>query len=207
MTTYDYRNCQSLFGYAAAVHERSGGVCQLCGCGARELDFDLWRQMTVEHLIGESQGGYLAQIRTALAARWPGWDERKIDDLARRIDAANTVTACSFCNSTTSRNRTKIDMREAIERAPHGTPEEIFQAVTGQLADLLLAKRNDVAWKLEAVKLAFAEKVKAQASPSARRTEVDPTSSSGCDSRFRVTVPRSTTRDAPNRESRSGPDV
>ena len=27
---YDYRNCQSLFGYAARVHERSGGICQLC---------------------------------------------------------------------------------------------------------------------------------------------------------------------------------
>jgi hypothetical protein len=23
------------------------------------VDFDLWRQMSVEHLIGESQGGYL----------------------------------------------------------------------------------------------------------------------------------------------------
>ena len=29
MTDYDYRNCQSLFGYAAKVHERSGGVRQL----------------------------------------------------------------------------------------------------------------------------------------------------------------------------------
>lgn len=72
MDAYDYRNCQSLFGYAAAVHERSGGVCQLCGCGADRLDFDLWRQMTVEHLIGSSQGGYLAQIRSALEQRLPG---------------------------------------------------------------------------------------------------------------------------------------
>src|SRR5205807_243716 len=60
VTDYDYRNCQSLFGYAAKVHERSGGVCQLCSAGAAGLDFDLWRQMTVEHLIGESQGGYLS---------------------------------------------------------------------------------------------------------------------------------------------------
>jgi hypothetical protein len=45
---YDYRNCQSLFGYAAKVHERSGGVCQLCGAGGPEVDFDFWRQLTVE---------------------------------------------------------------------------------------------------------------------------------------------------------------
>ena len=66
MTDYDYRNCQSLFGYAAKVHERSGGVCQLCGAGTAGLDFDLWRQMTVEHLIGESQG------RTS-ADSWRAW--------------------------------------------------------------------------------------------------------------------------------------
>jgi hypothetical protein len=71
METYDYRNCQSLFGYAADVHERSGGICQLCGCGSREPDFDLWRQMTVEHLVGESQGGYRGQIERALVARFP----------------------------------------------------------------------------------------------------------------------------------------
>jgi hypothetical protein len=46
---YDYRNCQSLFGYAARVHERSGGVCELCGARSSVLDFDLWRQLTVEH--------------------------------------------------------------------------------------------------------------------------------------------------------------
>ena len=47
MKEYDYRNCQSLFGYATEVHQRSGGVCQLCDAGATGLDFDLWRQLTV----------------------------------------------------------------------------------------------------------------------------------------------------------------
>ena len=56
MTDYNYRNCQSLFGYAAKVHERSGGVCQLCGAGTAGLDFDLWRQMTVEHLLSAGVG-------------------------------------------------------------------------------------------------------------------------------------------------------
>jgi hypothetical protein len=67
---YDYRNCRSLFGYAAEVHELSGGVCQLCA-GGLEVDFDFWRQLTVEHLIGEAQGGYLGQIDAALRARFP----------------------------------------------------------------------------------------------------------------------------------------
>jgi hypothetical protein len=77
-------------------------VCQLCGAGAAELDFDLWRQMTVEHLIGESQGGYRYQISASLAHRFPGLGPDEIAELATRIDAANTVTACSFCNATTS---------------------------------------------------------------------------------------------------------
>jgi hypothetical protein len=63
MNAYHYRNCQSLFGYAAEVHRHSGGVCELCGAGATGIDFDLWRRLTVEHLIGESQGGYAKQIR------------------------------------------------------------------------------------------------------------------------------------------------
>lgn len=76
MTTgkYDHRNCKSLFGYAAAVHIRSGGICELCGAGGGALDFDLWRQYTVEHVIGESQGGYLKAILKAwlpAIRRWP----------------------------------------------------------------------------------------------------------------------------------------
>jgi hypothetical protein len=159
MTAYDYRNCQSLFGYSAAVHERSGGVCELCGCGGGDLDFDLWRQMTVEHLIGESQGGYLPQIRGALTSRFPQWSLQEIEVLARRIDAANTITACSFCNSTTSRARANIGMREAIDQAPAGAQDTVFRAVTAQLSDVAAAKRREVAWKLDSVRSAFAELV------------------------------------------------
>jgi hypothetical protein len=71
---YDYRNCQSLFGYAASVHVRSGGVCQLCGADGGPARFDFWRQLSVEHLIGESQGGYLRAIKTAAARRFPDLD-------------------------------------------------------------------------------------------------------------------------------------
>ena len=46
---YDKSALQSLLGYGRAPHLRSGGVCQLCGCGAgTDIDFDLWRQFTVD---------------------------------------------------------------------------------------------------------------------------------------------------------------
>jgi hypothetical protein len=106
--------------YAAEVHWRSGGVCELCDAGVTELDFDLWRQMTVEHLIGESQGGYVKQISASLAGRFPRLGAAEVALLAAEIDAANTVTACSFCNSTTSRDRAAVSMTKLIETAPDG---------------------------------------------------------------------------------------
>ena len=155
MKDYDYRNCQSLFGYAARVHERSGGVCQLCGAGTAGLDFDLWRQMTVEHLIGESQGGYLRQIAASLADRFAGLAPSEIAAIATEIDAANTVTACSFCNATTSRAQAPESMTALIETAPDGRSEDIQHHVTAGLSGILAAKREEVAWKLTSVRKAF----------------------------------------------------
>jgi hypothetical protein len=155
VTEYDYRNCQSLFGYAANVHERSGGICQLCGAGGVELGFDLWRQMTVEHLIGESQGGHLRQISAALTQRFPQLGPAALNELARRIDAANTVTACSFCNATTSRAQAPTSMTSLIEGAPDGTPDQVFGHVTVGLDAILAGKKKDVEWKLAAVRKAF----------------------------------------------------
>jgi hypothetical protein len=159
VTDYDYRNCQSLFGYAAKVHERSGSVCQLCGAGATGLDFDLWRQMTVEHLIGQSQGGYLHQILASLAGRFPGLSAAERAEIAAQIDAANTVTACSFCNATTSRAQAPTSMTSLIETAPDGTPEEIRCHVTAGLDSILTAKRKDVTWKVASVRKAFESRV------------------------------------------------
>ena len=152
--TYDYRNCSSLFGYSAAVHTRSGGVCQLCGAGAKEPDFDLWRQLTVEHLVGESQGGYPVRIRAAVALRFPDLSGDEQSALSATIDAANTITACSFCNSTTSRDRSDRSMTELIE-APTSGPEETYSAIKAYCTAVLERKRSDVAWKLESVRAAF----------------------------------------------------
>src|SRR5947207_7715379 len=98
---YDESGLQSLFGYGRAAHERSGGICQLCGCGAGpDIDFDLWRQFTIEHLIGDSQGGYPGRIRPAVETQFAHLPEAERADLAVRIHETNVVTACQFCNST-----------------------------------------------------------------------------------------------------------
>jgi hypothetical protein len=152
--TYDYRNCSSLFGYSAAVHARSGGICQLCGAGAKEPEFDLWRQLTVEHLVGESQGGYPVKIRGAVALRFPELSAAEQADFSARIDAANTITACSFCNSTTSRDRSDRSMLELIE-APTTGPDDTYTAIEAHCTAVLERKRSDVAWKLASVRAAF----------------------------------------------------
>lgn len=45
--------------------------CALCDCGGEPLPFEMWRQMTVEHLIGKSQQGYLKDIRGLVRTRFP----------------------------------------------------------------------------------------------------------------------------------------
>jgi len=157
---YDYRNCQSLFGYALKVHERSRAICQLCDCGKGQgFSFDLWRQMTVEHLIGESQGGYLKDIRAAIAKRFPRLSPEEHERLSQRIDEANTVTACSFCNSTTSRKRHPKGLTRLIKETK-GTPDEVVSAIEVELKKALESKRADVQRKLQSVREAFEKLVK-----------------------------------------------
>lgn len=152
---YNYRNCQSLFGYAQEVHERSQGICQLCGCGAGpQVDFDLWRQMTVEHLIGKSQGGYLKAIQAAIAQRFPSLPAEEHERLAKRIDEANTVTACSFCNATTSQDKHSEGMTQLINET-EGTPDEVADAILLELDKVLERKRANVHLKLQAIREAF----------------------------------------------------
>ena len=161
MSKYNYKNCQSLFGYAAAVHIRSKGKCQLCDCGSSNPDFDLWRQMTVEHLIGKSQGGYLKQIRTAVAVRFPELSTAEREALSQRLDALNTVTSCSFCNSTTSRDINNKSMNELLNEA-QGSIADIEVYISNHLQLILERKRNDVQWKLSSVKEAFQNEVLAK---------------------------------------------
>lgn len=129
---YNYKQCQLLFGYSFDVHVRSNGTCQLCGCGGAELTFDLWRQMTVEHIIGKSQGGYFKEIRLIVAERFPDLSGVEQESLSKEIVAANTVTVCSFCNSTTSRDSNSTSMSELI-RSSVGNPCEVVSQIASVL--------------------------------------------------------------------------
>ena len=123
------------------------------------MDFDLWRQMTVEHIIGSSQGGYFHQIKEAVAKRFPELSDGEQDSLSRRIDEANTKTACHFCNSTTSRAHHHRSMGELIAGAT-GTPEELVASVTRELTAIFEKKRETAQWKVGSVKSAFEAQVK-----------------------------------------------
>ncbi len=147
---YNYKNCQSLFGYAQEVHIRCKGKCQLCGCGGLEPeDFAIWRQMTVEHLIGKSQGGYLNQIKASLKE----YHDIDDDSFAKELDTLNTVSACQFCNSTTSRDSTEVSMSEIIKKCK--TRTEIKDELSIVCKEILQCKKKKVEWKLTSVKKAF----------------------------------------------------
>ena len=153
---YNYKNCQSLFGYSAEVHIRSKGTCQLCGCGGEPYDFDLWRQLTIEHLIGKSQGGYLKQIRESVKNKFPNYRDSEIEEISLEINSINTVSACQFCNSTTSRDKSHISMSEIITHSGD-RPDKILNVIKSTCQKILESKRRKVEWKLEAVKEAFQE--------------------------------------------------
>lgn len=157
MVDYNYKNCQSLFGYSAEVHIRCKGKCQLCGCGGEPLDFDMWRQMTVEHLIGKSQGGYLKQIKLSISNKYPDYTTNEIVTLSKKLDALNTITACQFCNSTTSRDICDLSMEDLINNSVN--ENEILKAVEASCLQILENKKQKVAWKLESVKEAFTKHV------------------------------------------------
>ena len=152
---YKYKQCQSLFGYSLEVHLRCKGVCQLCGCGGEPYDFDLWRQLTVEHLIGKSQGGYLKKIKKEIDGRFTELSIEERDNLSQSIDSINTVTACQFCNSTTSRDTSHVSMFDLINDKTYNSLEELIANIDRTCREILKTKRKTVQWKLESVKNGF----------------------------------------------------
>ena len=153
---YNYRNCQSLFGYALNVHKRSGGICQFCGCNAGEkVDFDLWRQLSVEHIIGRIRGGDVKDIRIAIAHRFPELSPAERERLVQRIDESNTVTACGFCNSMTSQHDKHGKKISEILDGAKGSPDEIVDMILLEICKMFEEKRVDVRRKIEAVRVSF----------------------------------------------------
>jgi hypothetical protein len=115
--------------------------------------------MTVEHLIGESQGGYLYQITEALSRKYPELSAESLENMAKSIDQANTVSSCSFCNASTSRSRNSVSMTELIRKAV-GTPDEVVAAVKKELNTILEQKKSVIQWKLSSIKKAFETEIR-----------------------------------------------
>ena len=156
---YPYTNCSSLFGYSAGAHARSGGICALCEGGEGRLEFEFWRQLTVEHLVGQSQGGSIKDIKALVGEFFPDLGVEEVKELANQIDVRNTVTACHFCNATTSRMQSLQSMREIIESAAGGR-DTTLKNVGDACKQILRHKKDSVKWKLKSVRHAFDRKVK-----------------------------------------------
>ena len=114
--------------------------------------------MTVEHLIGRSQGGYLTQIRELVDIRFPHYSNSEKRSLAEKIDALNTVTACQFCNSTTSRDVSDVSMYQLFENSA-ACEVTLIKEISTACDRILDKKRQSVRWKLESVRAAFNEHV------------------------------------------------
>lgn len=93
--------------------------------------------------------------------RFPELSPEQKEEVSQHLDAANTVTACSFCNSTTSRDRNTKSMPDLLNEAT-GSTEEVLAYVMAKLQSVLDRKRLDVQQKLEAVREAFEREVRAK---------------------------------------------
>ncbi len=159
---YNHKNCQSLFGYAAATHKRCKWQCQLCGAGGLSAGSKFWRQLTVEHLIGRSDGGYRKDknapidINRLVDANFQAYTEGEKNDLVKKIDELNTVTACQLYNSTTSRFKAEEKHTMANLFKESGNCRELLIKKIGEAcSDILRQKKEKVRWKLVSVEDAF----------------------------------------------------
>ena len=159
--TYDFKKCQSLFGYAIETHKKYRGVCQLCGAGYNGITFDLFRQLTVEHIIGKNDGGYLSDIIKSVGEVFPYLSKAEIKGLANKIEFINMVTACQFCNAMTSRYKSHIQMKDLIKKASEKKDiSDCLNHIEDVLKVILATKVSDLKDKIESVKNGYMEKFK-----------------------------------------------
>ena len=90
----------------------------------------------------------------AIARRFPELTSAERERLVQRIDEANTVTACSFCNSMTSQHdKHGSSISKLLDRAK-GSPDEIVDMILLEINKLFDDKRVTVT-KIEAIHAAF----------------------------------------------------
>lgn len=107
---------QALIGYGGDAHRRSKGNCLYCGFGTLrtadpELKFDIWRNLTLEHVVPECNGQLEANIDQAIQNLPMATQE----GLKRRIKSLNEVTACHVCNTFAGRCETEGPISEAVQ--------------------------------------------------------------------------------------------
>jgi len=130
-TWREYQACtakcdpQSLLGYGYPVHVACRAQCMYCGMGldnkqTPEVKFDLWKQLSVEHIVpARWWPPHTTIIQEALRERL-GCAEEDSRSLCERIKRMNTVSACHLCNSMTSRYP---------KRAEDGTIREFWAVI------------------------------------------------------------------------------
>jgi len=107
-------NCQSLLGYAESVHLATGGICAYCDFGKPRLDFSEWRQLALEHVVpsgivnGDEVKSKLMALFGYAKEDWPTRKHQPRADLRghklqAKLAEACCTTACTFCNSMTSK--------------------------------------------------------------------------------------------------------
>lgn len=98
-------------------------------------------------------------IKALVSEFFPDLDIEEAREFAGQVNARNTVTACHFCNATTSRMRAPQSMREIIESAA-GDRGTALKNVGDVCQQILRNKKESVKWKLESVREAFDREVK-----------------------------------------------
>jgi hypothetical protein len=165
-TCYDPRSCESLLGYGRAVHKKWGGVCQYCGLGKDGLDFDTWRQLSIDHVIPDRL--FPGQARP-FSSVFPQLTKAQRIELAKLVNEINWVTACNFCNSMTSRMKGDDVSADGIlppedHKEVMSVNDEPVQAMLGRLrkrvCEVLRKKQDYVRPRLAELQKAFDSDVK-----------------------------------------------
>ena len=173
---WDPNSCQSLLGYAAPVHERSGGICAYCDYGkGGKVQFDMWRQLSVEHVIPspviwrDAVKDKLARVFGWSKDDWPKKHQPQKGhrgyDFQKAIEEACCVTACHFCNSMTNRFLKKeleeefhriLDASDIRAECGEQSKKEYFLKRIRRLANEPMGKKREcVAERIDKLREAF----------------------------------------------------
>ncbi|MHB9036374.1 MAG: hypothetical protein ACYC64_06880 [Armatimonadota bacterium] len=172
---YDPRSCQSLLGYGRAAHARSSGACIYCGLGKNKIDFDTWRQLSVDHIVPAML--FPGEGKT-LRLLFPNLQKTELRALAEKINGINLVTACNFCNSMTSRMK---DLSADGILSPEGyenvtslnaeSVQSMLYRLQQRVDELLPTKKDYVKSRLAELRKTFEKEIKPELQNARDRRE------------------------------------